>query len=459
MIESDGKFEAPGRAPQTPWRAQFGRLARLATPIALSRLAMLLIVIEDIVFLGHVDSLELAHYGIANAVFMVLLLSGVGMSIGVVVLTSQTLGAGEGETAVTVFGVGMAHAVLMGAAAVLLAFAGERIFLAIGHAPELAAGSGRALEVLAFGIPGALIFTVATLFLEAFGRPHAGVVVMIAANLVNIALNVWLLDSGPDLGLDPAEAVALASTIARVAMALAMVVHVLARAARMTIGSFDLNAVLAVSRKLRRIGYAMGLAQGLESLAFASLTIVSGYLGATAVAAFQVIMQFMAFAFMGAVGVATATAVEVGRAVGRGDRLGIRRAGWCGLGVITFYMGAVTLLLVLAPEALTQALTSDREVVALALPALFVVAFMLIPDGAQGVLMGALRGTGDAWVPTVMHLFAFLVVMVPAARLLAIEAGLGVGGLIGGTLLGVSLATVLLAARFWVISGRDVRPL
>ncbi len=441
--------------PDPSWRGQFARLIALATPIALSRLSLLFIVIEDIAFLGHVDSVALAHYGIANAVFMVLLLTGVGMSIGVAVLTSQNLGAGEGEAAATVFAVGLGHALVMGLGFVLISFAGERFYLAIGHAPALAHGSAGVLAMLSFGLPALLAFTVASLFLEALGRPRVGLVVMLLANLVNIAANAIAME----MDIDVAEGVALASTLVRYAMAAAMLGYLLVTAQRLAIGHVEVARFAEVSRKLRRIGYAMGLAQGLESMAFSSLTIVSGYLGAAAVATFQVVMQFMGFAFMGAVGVSTATAVEVGRAVGRGDGAGLRRAGWSGLAVIALYMGVVSVFVLFSADWLAGLLSGDPAVVALAAPALTLVAIMLIPDGAQGVLMGALRGTGDAWVPTVLHLFAFLGVMVPGARLLAIEAGFGVPGLIGGTFLGVSVATVVLALRFRVVTRREVRRL
>ncbi len=455
MQKSRDGIGSAALAPDLSWRAQFARLVRLATPIALSRLSMLLIVIEDIAFLGHVDIVALAHYGLANAVFMVMLLTGVGMSIGVAVLTSQNLGAGEREGAATVLVVGLAHALVMGTVFVLLSLVGEGFFRAIGHEPALAEGSARVFAMLSLGLPGLLVFTVASLFLEALGRPRVGVVVMIAANLANIALDAWLIESGAGA----AEGVALASTLVRFAMAATMLGYLVVAAPRLDIGRVDRTRLREVSAKLRRIGYAMGLAQGLESFAFSSLTIVSGYLGTTAVATFQVVMQFMAFAFMGAVGVSTATAVEVGRAVGRADRVGLGRAGWSGLGVIALYTGAVAVFLLLAAGPLARLLTGDPEVVTLAIPALFLVAIMLIPDGAQGVLMGALRGTGDTWAPTALHLFAFLGVMVPGARLLAIEAGFGVQGLIGGTILGVTVATVLLAARFLVVSRREVRRL
>ena len=59
---------------------------------------------------------------------------------------------------------------------------------------------------------------------------------------------------------------------------------------------------------------ALGLAYGLESLSFAMMQIYAGWMGATASAVFGLGMNLTAL--MGASGLATATAVRVGIAMG-----------------------------------------------------------------------------------------------------------------------------------------------
>jgi MATE family multidrug resistance protein len=126
---------------------------------------------------------------------------------------------------------------------------------------------------------------------------------------------------------------------------------------------------------------------------------------------------------MGAVGIGTATAVRVGHAVGRGDRRDMAYAGWTGLATALAYAGTLALVVALLPAPLARLFTEDAAVLAIAVPTLLVASISLVPDSAQGVLMGALRGAGDVWVPTVMHLCSFAVVMVPAAVLLALRFG------------------------------------
>src|SRR5690606_19939089 len=134
-------------------------------------------------------------------------------------------------------------------------------------------------------------------------------------------------------------------------------------------------------------------------------------------------------------------------------------AGWTGLAAIVVFMAAVALVAGFRSEAIGGLFTQEPEVLAVVAPTLVVAALMLIPDGAQGVLMGALRATGDVWIPSAMHLCSFTLVMTPAAWLFGLRLGMGAPGLMLGALCGVSVAALLLAGRFAAISRRQVRRL
>jgi MATE family multidrug resistance protein len=111
------------------------------------------------------------------------------------------------------------------------------------------------------------------------------------------------------------------------------------------------------------------------------------------------------------------------------------------------------------PDAIAAVFTEDARLRAIVVPTLLVAAVTLPPDGAQGVLMGALRGTGDVWMPTVLHLCSFTLVMIPAAVLFAILLDWGTPGLMAGALCGTMVATLLLGGRFRLVSGRTINRL
>jgi len=77
-----------------------------------------------------------------------------------------------------------------------------------------------------------------------------------------------------------------------------------------------------------------------------------------------------------------------------------------------------------------------------------VAAFVLVPDGVQGVLMGALRGAADVWPATLLYFIAFWLVMIPSGYYLGVVRGGGAPALMTAVLIGTSVAVVLLAIRF-----------
>ncbi|MDA1097412.1 MAG: MATE family efflux transporter [Proteobacteria bacterium] len=432
-------------------------IAKLAVPITMARAGMLVLIMVDTAMTGHASSTELAFYGLGHAVHMVCLLIGIGMLVGTAVLCAQAVGAGALAECGVIWRVATLQALALGVLFALLALAGTRIYLGLGQDRALAEGAGGVLIILNLGLPGQLVFAAAILFLESVGRPGPGLIIMIAANLLNIGLN-WLLIGG-QFGLG-AEGAAWATTLVRWLIAAAAVIYIFAMsdAARYNVAG-PMHEGWPIGRKLRRLGYPLGLAQGLESGAFSTLTLLAGYLGIHAVGAFQIVMNLVAFCYMGAIGVGTATAVHVGIAIGRQDPRQMALSGWAGLFTIALLMAALAVIMAIFPGYLGRAFTRDPALLAIVVPTLLVAAATLISDGAQGVLMGALRGAGDVWVPSALHLCAFLLVMVPAAGGLAISAGLGTPGLMLGTFCGVTLAAILLASRFHMIAKRPIKRL
>jgi MATE family multidrug resistance protein len=214
-----------------------------------------------------------------------------------------------------------------------------------------------------------------------------------------------------------------------------------------------------VGRKLFRIGYPFGIAQGIEASAFSGLVLMAGLVGTAALGGYQIAQNLIALVYMAAIGISVATAVRVGNAVGRADRPGVAAAGWTGVGLVILVMAVIALVFARVPELLVSIYSSDQAVVSVAASTVLIAAALLVFDGMQGVLMGALRGAGDVWMPVVMHMISFYLVALPAAAIMAFVLGYGAPGLMMGMFGGVLCAAVLMSWRFRVISSRAVRRL
>jgi multidrug resistance protein, MATE family len=437
------------------------RTARLALPVMLARAGILVMTSVDTIMAGRLGGEELGFYAIALAPFVFCLLVGNGLLGGTVILVSQADGAGMVERAGRIWRLALLIALATGGFFALLLGSGERLLLLLGQGPELARGGGRVLGMLALGMPGMLLFGATSFFLEGVSRPRAGMVVMALANVLNAALNHLLMFEPFGLVAGRgAEGAALATSITRWWMALTLGLYAISMQGREAIG------VLAPMRghwrygpKLIRLGLPLAASYGLETGAFMTIAIFAGWLGAIPLAAYQIAMSVTALIYMLAIGIATATAVRVGNAIGRRDRAGMAAAGWVGTGLGALVMLALMPVIGFLPGPIVAIYTADPAVVPLAVAAMGVVAFVLVVDAVQGILIGALRGTGDVWVPMLLYVVSFWCGTVPLGYVLAFRFGQGVTGLLVAIMVGLVVASLLLLLRFRKVSRRELRPL
>ncbi len=441
---------------ELPLREHIVRTLRLAGPVMASRAGLLVMTTVDTIMCGRVGAEALAHYGIALAPHLAFMLVGIGLMMGVVVLTAQTDGAGRPMECGRIWRLGILNALVIGVVFGLLLLPGERILLLLGQDPSISAGGGSTLVMFALGIPPILMFTATTLFLEGIGRSMPGMVVMALANVVNFGLNWALMFEPWQMG---AAGAALATSITRWFMFAALAGYVLAMPGRERYGVLaPMGGHWGLQRKLARLGWPMALSYGLEHGAFFAAATFAGWLGATALAGYQIVLNTMALIYMLAIGIATATAVRVGNAVGRLDRPGLARAGWTGLGIGVVVMLALMPVLYYAGPWIAAVYTGDAAVHRIAIPGLIIAAWILLADATQGILTGALRGAADIWAALIIQSISFWVICIPLCYVLAHPLGWGVPGLLWGLFWGLLAASVLLVARFVVLSRREVRP-
>lgn len=433
--------------------ALLGELARLAGPTIVSRAGILVMAMVDTIMLGQYGTDALAHSGIAGALFITLLVIGVGLFVGVVSLTARRFGAGKLQECGAVWRDALPFAALVGAVQFLICMQAEAIFLALGQAPEMATGAARVAEALAFGLIGSVFFTVSTFFLEGIRRPIVGMVAMLIANVVNFGLN-WMLIYGnlgaPELG---AVGSGIATAAVRCALGLGLVIFVLRMPDRATFGliSLRLSAFTGSwkrNREARRIGYAAGVAIGFEVTAHAALMLFAGMMGAAAAAAYAIAHNVEAVLFMVALGVGSAGAVLVGNAWGREDLPMVRAAGRTAILAGLTVMALLSSILAIGYEHVSFIYTSDPSLRAAAAPLMLLVALAILADAGQLICGQILRGIGDVWGATLRYAIAFWGVMVPLGYVLGIVLGFGPSGLLLALFAGCAVLFLLLFNRF-----------
>lgn len=153
-------------------------------------------------------------------------------------------------------------------------------------------------------------------------------------------------------------------------------------------------------------------------------------------------------------GIASAAAVSVGRALGRGDRHEAARAGWTalGLGVVFEVFSALSFLIF--PRQIARLYTVDPSVIAFSVTLLSIAALFQVFDGIQVIATGALRGLGNTRTPMVWNLLGYWVIGLPLGCWLCFSLRWGVVGIWDGLCLALILIAIGLAVVWWFESRR-----
>ena len=217
---------------------------------------------------------------------------------------------------------------------------------------------------------------------------------IVAANLVNAALN-WILIFG-HLGL-PAMGVigsAWATTISRLLLVLWLWV-----AARRQLSPLLLPVRPEIWQpqpllRMLRLGLPIGAQHVLEFGAFALVALMMGWIGTREMAGHQVAINLAALTFMVPLGVGDAASVLVGQAVGRGDPDGTRGAARAAFACGVTFMTATAAIFLTLPGRWPDSTPGISRVIAVAAALIPIAGVFQVFDGTQVVAAACCAGWG-----------------------------------------------------------------
>ena len=427
----------------------FRRTVALALPVMAARAGLVIMFTVNAIFCGWQGKEVLAAFGAAAVPQVTMMVVGIGLLIGTIVFTAQANGAGRFADCGRTLRGGLTIAALTGSFYLILLLPAEAWLRLLGQ-PETAIRDGSdALRIFGYSLPGILMFTACSFFLEGINRPYPGMLIALAGNILNLALN-WIFVLGnlgaPEMG---AAGSALATTITRWVMLAAIAAYIFAMPDRRKYQALPwFSRDLAMLRSLFIFGLPLAFAIGAETGCFNFTVVMAGWLGEAELATMYAAINYTSFVYMLTLGLSTAASVRVGNAIGRRSIGDIRRAGWVAVGLEFLVMGVLAIVTALLAAGIAGFYSQDESVLTLLAPALALIALLLIVDGLQGVLMGALRGAADTLIPTIVYVVSFAFVGIPMGYVFGYHLGLGVPLLIWSLIAALMLATIGLGWRF-----------
>ncbi|MGZ4352529.1 MAG: MATE family efflux transporter [Gaiellaceae bacterium] len=422
-------------------------IVRLALPALGALAAEPLYVLADTAIVGHLGRPQIAALGLAGAVLSGAFTIFNFLTYGTTSVVARASGAGQQERAARLAAQALWVSLVSGAVLLLVseALAGPLLRALGGH--------GRSghyalvyFRIAALGLPSALVALAGQGYLRGVAHMRRPLEIVVAANLVNLVLEL-LFVYGFHWGIAGSAA---GTAVAQTGMGIAFVAELLRPHADTK------RPRLAEMRPMVRIGRQIFVRTTALYASFLAAASVLARMGDAPLGAHQIAIQLFFFLALLLDSVAIAGQVLVGRMLGAGDAAGARAAAtrmiWWSVAV-----GAAFAVVLLAlTHWLPRAFTSDPAVLHDAARIWPLFALMQPLGGAVFALDGILIGAGDTAYLMWSMLAASLLVFIPIA-ICSLAFGWGIVGVWAGLDALIAARLAFLAARFaggrWAVVG------
>jgi MATE family multidrug resistance protein len=434
-------------------KKDFVHTLQLSFPIMLGQVGSVLMGITDTLMLGNVGKEAVAASGVANQIYFLFTVLGMGTIAAMAPMIATSKGAQNDKECGEILRTGIELGFLISVVLCLIMILIGENFEWFQQPAAITALVKPYLRILTISTIPFMLFLALKQFSDGLSLTKPAMVITLIAVIINIALN-WLLIYGnwslPALDIKGA---AIATLISRILMALMLVVYVFRHKAYSAfmpplISTFN---TLPLIVKILKVGLPGGLQLFFEVGAFAGAALLVGWIGTDELAAHQIVLGLAALTYMMSAGISVSGSIRVGHAFGEGNKAMIKQMGSSALFLVAIFMLFSCLIFIFLNEELIGLFIHDEKVVYTAASVLIIAGLFQFSDGLQVVALGILRGIEDVNVPTIITLLAYWAIGLPVGYLLGFVLDMGIRGVWFGLLAGLTTSAVLLTFRFYIL--------
>ena len=432
-------------------RLNIREMLRIAIPLACAELGWMVMSVVDNVMVGQLphSATAIGAASLGSASFYAFAIFGIGLMSGLDTLVSQAFGANDLPAARRAFASSLILALAVAPALAASILGLTPLLGLLGVTPAVKTDAISFARILVLSLPLLLLYTCLRRYLQGIHYVRPIPFVLITANLVNLLGN-WLLIYGhwgfPALGV---QGSALSTVIARLylVLSLAIAIHFRDPAALR-----HLHPNLLILRQLLRLGFPAALTIGFEVGIFNLVTALVATLDPVSLAAHTIVLNAASVTYMVPLGIGSAAAVSVGRALGARDKHAARRAGWTALAIAAVFELFSAIGFVLFPQQIARIYTHDPRVISFSVSLFAIAALFQLFDGLQTVATGALRGAGNTRSAMTWNLVCYWLLALPLGCWIGFELHWGAVGFWDALCLALILIATGLTAKWYFIT-------
>ena len=425
-------------------------LLRLAAPMVLGLVAVVLFNVVDTFWVGRLGARELAAMSFTFPVVFLIMSIAMGMGIGVTSVVSRVIGAGKSDEVcrLTTDGLLLANAMVVVVALVGLATINP-VFRALGAPPDIVALIRQYMVPYYIGVGFIVIPMTGNAAIRATGDTRTPSLIMIIAGGVNIVLDPLLIFGiGPFPRLE-LQGAAIATVIAYMVTFVAAFWILWKREHMLEFSRPRVRDVLASWSRILYIGVPAAGTQMLVPLGTGILTrIVSGF-GPEAVAAFGVGTRIESLSLIGPMALASSFAPFVGQNLGAKNCRRIRSGLRFSILTSLVYGAVMAIALAILARPIASVFTKESDVVELIVRYLSVVPVSYGLFGGMFAVNATFNASNHPLRAALVISFRLFVLAVPLALLGSMWNGVpGIFGGIAAANIVIGVIAILMARSF-----------
>jgi MATE family multidrug resistance protein len=444
----------------TLFRRELRQLLRIAWPLFIAQSAQMGTGVVDTIMAARYNDQDLAAISIGINIWLPIYLLILGTIFATATIVAQDFGGGRIEKIRQQLPQSLWVAVFLGVTLSPLLWYADPALALLGLNPTTRELALDYTQMVALGMPATAIFQALRYHTQGLGITQPFAFAAVAGFLVNVPLNYAFIFGewgAPELG---AQGCGIATAIS-MWLSVVLIAGYIFRSQKIKLYLPEWKLVGPDWTKISEIlsiGAPIGLTFFLEMGVFSVIALLVATHGDTAIASHQIAFNIWDLFYIPMLALGTAMSTRIGHAIGAGWREGIYRAMIVGGAISALVAAGTTLLLLTFPGSIISIYTDAEDIQVLATRLLTLSAFFILIDGAQIVGSFILRAFKETRFPFIMMVVSYWLVALPLGWWLGIvlpdNPNDGAAGFWYATITGISVCTVLIAARIWVILGR-----
>jgi len=425
-----------------------GRMSRvillLSIPAVLEMIMESVFVIIDIFFVSKLGANAIATVGLTESLITIVYAISLGLATATTSMVSRRIGEkNPGKAAETAF-----QAILAGiSVSILIAVPGTiysgELLKVMGASHEIVTQmSGYTRIMMGGNIVIMLLFIINAIFRSA-GDAVIAMRVLWAGNIINIILDPCLifgLGPFPEMGVAGA---AVATTTGRGIAVLFQFYLLFFGKKRIQLSVKHIGINFRIIARLIKLSFGTIGQNLIGTSSWIALVRIISVFGSEIVAGYTIAMRIIGFVMLPSWGISNAASTLVGQNLGAKKPERAERAviitGWVNM----ILLGAIGLVLVAFPAPFIRMFIKDPGVLVPGIECLRIVSIGFIAYGFGMVLVNSFNGAGDTATPLKINFFAYWLLEIPLAWLLAITAGMNEQGVFIAIVIAESVLTVI----------------